>query len=173
MSKLKRIALLGFVLISCVGCDQATKLIARQELASTPMREYGNGFFVRLLYAENQGAFLGLGAGLDPALRFWIFTVAVALLLVGLTCYILYYIQKMPPVIVVALALIAGGGIGNLIDRFMHDGRVVDFMQIGFYPLRTGVFNVADMAIMTGTGLILLFSWRSSDTHSAQTDALL
>ncbi|MEZ4617845.1 MAG: signal peptidase II [Caldilineaceae bacterium] len=47
----------------CVGCDQATKMIARQELATAPMQEYRDGFF-RLLYAENPGAFLSLGASL-------------------------------------------------------------------------------------------------------------
>jgi signal peptidase II len=61
----------------------------------------------------------------------------------------------------VAIALVIGGGLGNLIDRIVHDGRVVDFMQVGFPWLRTGVFNVADMAIMTGVGLMLLTTVRS------------
>jgi signal peptidase II len=159
MSKVQRVALLLLVLVGCVGCDQATKAIARQELATAPMQEYWNGFF-RLVYAENSGAFLSLGAGLHPEARFWIFTVFVALLLSGLTWYALRYIQKTPLPFVVAIALVAGGGLGNLIDRLRYDGHVVDFMQIGFSPLRTGVFNVADMAIMAGTGLIFVLSWR-------------
>lgn len=159
MSKLKRITLLLFVLVSCVGCDQATKLIARQELAAAPMQEYWHGFF-RLVYAENPGAFLSLGAGLAPAARFWVFTIFVALLLSGLVWFMLRHIQKAPVPFIVALALVAGGGLGNLIDRLFNDGHVVDFMQIGFSPLRTGVFNVADMAIMTGTGLLFVLAWR-------------
>lgn len=159
MSKVKRIAILLFVLMSCVGCDQATKLIARQELASAPIQEYWNGFF-RLLYAENPGAFLSLGANLHPDLRFWIFTVFVALLLSGLCWFAIRHIQKAPLPFVIAVALIAGGGLGNLIDRIFYDGHVVDFMQIGYTPLRTGVFNVADMAITTGTGIMLFFAWR-------------
>lgn len=159
MSKLKRIVLLLVVLVSCVGCDQATKLIARQELAAAPMQEYWNGFF-RLVYAENPGAFLSLGAGLTPTARFWVFTIFVALLLSGLAWFALRYIQKAPVPFIVALALVFGGGLGNLIDRLFNDGHVVDFMQIGFSPLRTGVFNVADMAIMAGTGLIFVLAWR-------------
>ncbi|MCB0128122.1 MAG: signal peptidase II [Caldilineaceae bacterium] len=159
MSKLKRIGILCFILLSCVGFDQATKMIARQELATAPMQEYGNGFF-RLLYAENPGAFLSLGASLHPDLRFWVFTVFIALLLSGLSWFAIRYIQKAPLPFVVAVALIAGGGLGNLIDRLLYDGHVVDFMQVGYSPLRTGVFNVADMAIMAGTGLMFIYAWR-------------
>ncbi|HRW06728.1 MAG TPA: signal peptidase II [Caldilineaceae bacterium] len=166
MAKLKRIGLLLFVLISCVGCDQATKMIARQELAAAPMQEYWNGFF-RLVYAENPGAFLSLGADLHPEWRFWIFTVFVALLLSGLSWFALRYIQKAPVPFVIAVALIAGGGLGNLIDRLLNDGHVVDFMQVGYSPLRTGVFNVADMAIMAGTGLMLLYAWREGHDDRA------
>ena len=166
MSKLKRIILLFFVLVTSVGCDQATKMIARQELAAAPMQEYWNGFF-RLVYAENPGAFLSLGAGLHPDLRFWIFTIFVALLLGGLAWFVLRHIQKAPVLFVVAVALVVGGGLGNLIDRLFNDGHVVDFMQIGFSPLRTGVFNVADMAIMAGTGIIFILSWRGSKAEVA------
>jgi signal peptidase II len=165
MSKLKRIVLLLFVLVSCVGCDQATKFIARQELATAPMQEYWNGFF-RLVYAENPGAFLSLGAGLHPDVRFWIFTIFVALLLSGLAWFVLRHIQKAPIAFVIAVALVVGGGLGNLIDRLVHNGHVIDFMQIGFSPLRTGVFNVADMAIMAGTGLIFVLSWRGQEVST-------
>jgi signal peptidase II len=165
MSKLKRIVLLLFVLVSCVGCDQATKFIARQELATAPMQEYWNGFF-RLVYAENPGAFLSLGAGLHPDVRFWIFTIFVALLLSGLAWFVLRHIQKAPIAFVIAVALVVGGGLGNLIDRLVHNGHVIDFMQIGFSPLRTGVFNVADMAIMAGTGLIFVLSWRGQEVSN-------
>jgi signal peptidase II len=170
MSKFRRIILLLLILISCVGCDQATKMIARQELASAPMQEYWNGFF-RLVYAENPGAFLSMGADLHPELRFWVFTVFVALLLGGLAWFMLRYIQKTPTILVIAIALVVSGGLGNLIDRVIYDGHVVDFMQIGFYPLRTGVFNVADMAIMAGTGLIFLLSLRESWHERARVKA--
>jgi signal peptidase II len=46
--------------------------------------------------------------------------------------------------------LILAGGFGNLYDRALNDGRVVDFMHFQLGPLETGVFNVADVAIMIG-----------------------
>jgi signal peptidase II len=160
MQKMKRILILLFVLISCVGCDQATKLVARQTLATAPVQEYAGGLF-RLVYAENPGAFLSLGATLPATTRFWIFVVMAALLLTGVGIFALRSLQQTPLPVIVAIALVIGGGLGNLIDRIVHDGRVVDFMQVGFPWLRTGVFNVADMAIMTGVGLMLLTTVRS------------
>ena len=160
MQKVNRFLILFFVLISCVGCDQATKFVARQTLATAPVQEYAGGLF-RLVYAENPGAFLSLGATLPATTRFWIFVVMAALLLTGVGIFALRSLQQTPLPVIVAIALVIGGGLGNLIDRIVHDGRVVDFMQVGFPWLRTGVFNVADMAIMTGVGLLLLTTVRS------------
>lgn len=160
MQKVNRLLILFFVLISCVGCDQATKFVARQTLATAPVQEYAGGLF-RLVYAENPGAFLSLGATLPATTRFWIFVVIAALLLIGVGIFALRSLQQTPLPVIVAIALVIGGGLGNLIDRIVHDGRVVDFMQVGFPWLRTGVFNVADMAIMTGVGLMLLTTLRS------------
>lgn len=159
MHKMNRLLLLLVVLLTCVGCDQATKFVARQTLATAPVQEYAGGLF-RFVYAENQGAFLSLGAALPDDARFWIFTVIAALLLGGVGFFVLQLPQTTPLILIVALALVLGGGIGNLIDRIAYDGRVVDFMQIGFPWLRTGVFNVADMAIMAGVGLMLLTTLR-------------
>lgn len=163
MPKVKRMLILLFVLLSCVGCDQATKLLAQQHLAAAPIQEYGNGLF-RLIYAENSGAFLGLGATLSPGMRFWIFVVLAALLLVGIGVAALRFSSKTPIQVVMALALILGGGLSNLIDRILNEGRVIDFMQIGIPQLRTGIFNVADMALMAGLGLMLISAWHDDKT---------
>jgi signal peptidase II len=53
------------------------------------------------------------------------------------------------------LALFVAGGLSNWIDRLSH-GSVVDFMNVGIGPVRTGVFNVADVAIVTGAALFVL-----------------
>lgn len=47
------------------------------------------------------------------------------------------------------------GGLGNLLDRIMNDGRVIDFMNLGIGPLRTGIFNVADVCITIGVVLLI------------------
>jgi len=55
--------------------------------------------------------------------------------------------------------LFLAGGASNLVDRIAM-GTVIDFLNIGFGPVRTGIFNVADVAIMAGIGLLLLEHWR-------------
>jgi len=68
------------------------------------------------------------------------------------------------------LTLFVGGGVSNWLDRFFH-GTVVDFLNIGIGPIRTGVFNVADVAIMCGAVIFLLGAVRGvsrSDSGRAQ-----
>lgn len=153
MTRWPRILLVLFTVIACVGCDQTTKAVAERYLAQTRVVSLA-GDTLRLHYVENRGGFLSLGAALSPAARTWIFIVAVgaalALLLVYLT------LGSAPSLLgTMALALIAGGGMSNLIDRLMHDGAVVDFLNIGLGSVRTGIFNLADVAIMAGVALLL------------------
>ena len=68
----------------------------------------------------------------------------------------------MPRGILLGLACIVGGGIGNLWDRTLY-GSVTDFMLIDFDVVRTGIFNVADVSIMVGVGLVLLYYKHLSD----------
>ena len=57
---------------------------------------------------------------------------------------------------VVAWGVVLSGGLGNLVDRIINDGRVIDFMNIGIGSLRTGIFNVADVCITVGV-VVLVF----------------
>jgi len=61
------------------------------------------------------------------------------------------------------LGLLWAGGASNLIDRLAHD-RVVDFLNVGLGPLRTGIFNVADMAVTAGVLLVLVRQGSKSAT---------
>jgi signal peptidase II len=54
------------------------------------------------------------------------------------------------------LALLCGGGLANWLDRLLNGGAVTDFVSFGVGWLRTGIFNVADVAIMAGAALLLL-----------------
>ena len=56
-------------------------------------------------------------------------------------------------------ALIVSGGASNWIDR-VATGSVIDFLNVGIGPFRTGIFNVADVAIVAGIALLLLEHWR-------------
>ena len=68
---------------------------------------------------------------------------------------------------VVGSALIASGGISNWIDRVRDSGVVVDFLNVGVGTLRTGIFNVADLAIVAGLA-VLLSSRRSPASHRSR-----
>jgi signal peptidase II len=58
----------------------------------------------------------------------------------------------------VATSLLVAGGLGNLVDRITRQGAVTDFLNIGVGQVRTGVFNVADLAIVLGVALLILSS---------------
>ncbi len=163
MPRIKRILVLLAVLVLCVGFDQATKSIAQQSLSGMPAQTLAAGL-LRLEYTENPGAFLSLGAKLSDDARFWIFTVMVAALLIGLLVFVFRMSPNTPFLIILAIALVVGGGLSNLIDRLVNEGRVVDFMQLGIGPLRTGVFNVADIAIMGGLAVMLVVVFRDGKT---------
>jgi signal peptidase II len=155
MRRALRLALTGLLLLSCVGCDQAAKVLARDALAERPPVSLLHGI-VRLQYVENPGAFLSLGAGLPDRVRFLVFVLGTgAILAAGLAFAVrskrLNRWQK------AAVLLAVGGGIGNLIDRIAH-GAVVDFVSLGIGPLRTGIFNLADVAITAGL-VLLLAGW--------------
>jgi signal peptidase II len=113
------------------------------------------GDTLRLQYAENPGGFLSLGASLPHKWATVAFTVGGAVL-VGAT--LLYAILAANPdwFQLVALSLVGGGGISNLIDRVLYQGRVTDFLNMGVGSIRTGIFNVADVALMVGVALFVL-----------------
>ena len=162
------------VLVSCVGCDQATKKYAIEHFKGEPPASYLGDTF-RIQYAENKGAFLSLLAEMSPSVRFWVLTVANSLVMVIVAGYFLAA-RDLDRLSLLALALIVAGGVGNLIDRIMWDGVVIDFLNMGIGRLRTGVFNVADMAITAGFFLLMpgLFRGESAPggkTHPAPSEA--
>ncbi len=69
---------------------------------------------------------------------------------------VVLFVQPMSLDTVVARSLVLSGGLGNLVDRIINDGRVIDFMNIGIGSLRTGIFNVADVCITVGV-VVLVF----------------
>jgi signal peptidase II len=114
-------------------------------------------------YVENQGAFLSLGAWLPRPVRQAVFIIFPLAVLAGMVVYAVKKkdIRLMPAA---GFAFVAGGGIGNLLDRIAHDGRVGDFLNIGIGGVRTGIFNAADLAIMFGCLLLLMDAVRARGT---------
>jgi signal peptidase II len=141
-----------------IGCDRVTKHIAKTSLEGSPGRAF-LADTVRLEYAENTGGFLSLGANLAPTVRTAIFTIGTGLLLIG--ALIAAIKLRSAGWQLAGISLVLAGGASNLADRIAH-GAVVDFLDVGVGSLRTGIFNVADIAVMVGV-YILIFTYRGSD----------
>ncbi len=103
----------------------------------------------------NPGAFLGLGQSLPAWAKTLLFQGAVSLVVLGLFC-IAVFVRGLGRWQIIALALLAAGGLGNLIDRVLHDGLVTDFLDLGIGSLRTGIFNIADLVEACGVALFFL-----------------
>ena len=159
-----RLLLAALALLAFLGCDQATKALARDALASSPPVSLLGGA-VRFQYAENPGAFLSLGAGLSPQWRFLLGVVFSGVALAALAIFAAHSAQ-LSTAQRLGLGLVVAGGLGNLIDRLANDGRVVDFISVGIGSLRTGIFNVADMAITAGVLAAMVAGWKRSSRES-------
>jgi len=136
------------VFAATIVLDQLSKVWALRTLRGGPVHRYAGDLF-RLEYAENAGSFLSLGDRLPAAVRVAVFVVAVGAVLVAL---VIYGVVKpsLDQSTRIALLAIAAGGLSNWVDRVIRAGRVVDFMNLGLGSLRTGIFNIADLAIVFG-----------------------
>ncbi|HEU4620028.1 MAG TPA: signal peptidase II [Gammaproteobacteria bacterium] len=146
-----RLALVAVVLAT-VGCDRVTKHVAASALAGKPARSFFADT-VRLTYSENVGGFLSLGAGWPPAARTALLTVGTGMILAA--AVLLAFRRTWSRWESLGLALFVAGGASNWLDRLLR-GAVIDFLNVGLGPVRTGIFNVADVAIMTGIAILLL-----------------
>lgn len=142
-----KLMILVLVMSFSIGCDQTTKRLAEQML-----KDSSYSFFfdtVRLQFIKNSGAFLGFGSAFPEGVKFWLFLVLpIAFLLVA--SLFLLISSNINAAERVLMALMISGGAGNLIDRVLLSGHVTDFINLGIGALRTGIFNIADVAIMAG-----------------------
>lgn len=125
-----------------VVVDQVTKAIVRTVMRPGETVAVIDGF-ISLSYVRNVGAAFGLLRGQRPI---FIFTALAVLAGVVLFTRAMRPTGLFAPL---ALGLVGGGALGNLIDRVLF-GRVTDFIDVHFWP----VFNAADSAIVMGVGLL-------------------
>lgn len=161
MTIFNRAWLVALITLISVALDQGTKWYAALHLPKFQMSSYWADT-IRIGYTENTGAFLGLGSNFSDTAKFWIFVCAVGVILLALLIYI-FKSKSQPTMGIVSLSLIFSGGISNFYDRAMNNGAVIDFLNVGIGSLRTGIFNIADMAIMLGV-FVLLFV-KTPETH--------
>lgn len=146
----KRLALTIEMLIPplVLALDQWTKALVRSALTlNVPVRVIGDN--VRLLYIHNEGAAFGLSVGSASSLVFLMLASVASLLVL----YLLLRAPREERLQRVALALILGGALGNIVDRVRWE-RVVDFIQVGVGGHYWPIFNVADSAVTVGALLL-------------------
>jgi signal peptidase II len=142
-----------------ISCDQVTKSLAKEYLIDKGTIHVIGDVFI-LLYAENTGAFLGMGSDLPEPFKFILLSLVPTLCLIGFFVYI--GLKKELSVFqIICLSSIVGGGIGNICDRLMNNGVVIDFMNFGINGLRTGILNFADLSLTFGVILFVISLYTS------------
>lgn len=157
-TRLLKALLILLIVLASIGCDQATKQIARTRLMNGGTVFVVDSVLV-LHYVENEGGFLSLGARLPRSVRTVTF-VAFPLLILFWIVFSLARNKETGWIFIVGFSFIAGGGFGNLIDRLFRDGRVSDFLILGIGSVRTGVFNLADLWVLIGCLLLVVSPWK-------------
>lgn len=135
------------IMAAVLVADQISKLLVLQYLVPVGQVKLIEGV-LHLTYVENRGAAFGMLSNSR-----WVFMVLSCVAIVILIGYLWRY-KPASRLLRLSLALIAGGGIGNMIDRTVY-GFVVDFIDVAF--VWDYVFNVADSAVCIGCGLMVLW----------------
>ena len=145
----RMLILAAAIALGAVALDQITKAFVSSHYAVGDARALFPG--LRLYYTKNDGAAFSILSG-----HRWLF-LWFSMLAMGLIVYLLIRYSRRHPLLTVSLAMVLGGGLGNLIDRVLY-GSVVDFLDFTF--MRFAVFNVADIFVTCGAvalGVYLLF----------------
>lgn len=137
------------------GCDQVSKIIVRENINYNEQISIIKNHLI-LTKVENTGAFLSAGNDLPYALRLILLSILPVIVL-GFGLYYLIVKVNLPKIMQIGLCFLIGGGIGNIIDRLLY-GSVTDFLHIDFGLFRTGIFNLADLSIMIGIGILIINS---------------
>ena len=131
--------------------DQATKFLVMRHIRMFEVITVIPGFF-NLTYVRNRGAAFGMLAGVAAAWRSAFFIVVTVIAVAAIVLLIRKTSERL---LIAAFSLIAGGALGNLIDR-VRWGEVVDFIDWYVRSYHWPTFNIADSAISVGVGLLVI-----------------
>ena len=137
--------------------DQVSKIIVVNNLTNNKSIEVIKSFFY-LTYTNNKGAAFSILTGRR------ILLILVAFIVIGV---LIYYVRKNKiegKVNKIALSLVIGGSIGNLIDRILR-GAVVDFLDFKIFGYNYPIFNLADTFIVLGVFLLLISMFRKDKNN--------
>lgn len=162
-SMARRSAALGLLFaLGLLGCDVGTKELAARNLrGEEPVQVAGE--VLELRYAENHDVGFALLRSIDEPTRYQLLLIAIPLVMLGL-CVLWWRRRHEAPLLEhLAFGALLAGALGNYLDRLFR-GYVVDFVALPHYP----VFNVADIAIVIGVGLMLLSQRRAERPRPAE-----
>ena len=134
-----------------VAGDVLTKQLALAFLPPSGIPQEVVGEWVRFTLAFNRGAAFGMHVGTWSRIVFSAFAIGMVAVLLVAAGRVTGPAQRL----VSAMGLVAGGAVGNLVDRIRWDRGVVDFIDVGMATTRFWTFNVADSAITVGAILLL------------------
>ena len=141
--------------------DQVTKFLVMRRIGMFEVITVIPGFF-NLTYVRNRGAAFGMLAGVPGIWRSAFFIVVTVIAIAAIVLLIRKTAERL---LVAAFSLIAGGALGNLIDRIRY-GEVVDFIDWYVRSHHWPTFNVADSAISVGVGLLVIDMLFGASTKS-------
>lgn len=161
---LSETASLFWIAATIVLLDQVTKSIIRANLSLGEIYRPDLWItqYARIIHWQNYGAAFGIFQSLGSVFMVLSFVVSIV---------IIYYYHQVPRqdwLVRLAMGLLLGGAVGNLIDR-LHQGFVTDFISVGQFP----VFNIADASISTGVAILFIGMWmqeRRKDIHEQKPD---
>jgi len=149
---IRAILIFGLIAIS-IGCDQVSKTIVRETVHPYQMIHVLNDH-IMVTRVENSGAFLSAGDSLPNSFKHILLRV-FPLIVISLGLLYVFSQSFLSTKILAGLCFVIGGGIGNVFDRVFR-GSVTDFLYIKFGFFHTGIFNLADVSIMSGMAIILI-----------------
>lgn len=139
----------SIIAVSIIVIDRLTKIWASGVLLGLAERSMDLiPGFLELIYVENTGAAFSMLPG-----RRWFFIATTIVIVIVIIWYLIKHAHKDGIIMRLALSIILGGAVGNLIDRIFY-GYVIDFINPTF--VKFAVFNISDMCVTCGTALLIL-----------------
>ncbi|RLJ67360.1 signal peptidase II [Lacinutrix venerupis] len=152
--KKNRTLFIILIIIFNIALDQISKFWIRANVTPGTQSEILGDYFT-LHNVENSGAFLGLGSDFSPILKIVLLNV-LPIIVLTLVLFHIFRDKTLDKFSLIGFCCIIGGGIANLYDRVVY-GHVTDFWHIDLGGVfRTGIFNLADVSVMVGMGLLIL-----------------
>ena len=158
--KKNRTLFIVLLIIFNIAIDQISKFWVRANVVAGSKAEIFGNYFT-LHNVENEGAFLGLGSDFSPVLKIILLNILPVVVLT-LVLFHIFRDKTLDKFSLIGFCCIIGGGIANLYDRILY-GKVTDFWHIDLGGVfRTGIFNIADMSVMVGMGLLILGNFKKT-----------